>query len=108
MLLLLAYGCEAWIISKEAARRTNAFEAWCYCRILKVSWINSNTSREVFDRIKEKPTLLKQIAQRKSSFFGYIARSPHQNLFVNIMEGYIIGKKAKGRPRRMWIDDVKE
>ncbi len=37
---LLTYGCEAWTISKEASRRINAFETWCYRRILKFNWIN--------------------------------------------------------------------
>ena len=105
---LLTYGCEAWTIGKEAARRINAFEAWCFRRMLKVSWINKITNKEIFDRVKEKPNLLKQIAQSKSSFFGHIARSPDRNLFVNIMEGFINGKRAQGRRRRMWIDDIKE
>ena len=105
---LLTYGCEAWTIGREAARRINAFEIWCYRRILKISWINRTTNKEVFDRIKEKPTLLKKIAKRKSSFFGHIVRSSSRNLFVNILEGFIDGKKSKGRPRRMWIDDIKE
>ena len=105
---LLTYGCEAWTVGKEAARRIDAFEAWCFRRMLKVSWINKITNKEIFDRVKEKPNLLKQIAQSKSSFFGNIARSPDRNLFVNIMEGFINGKRAQGRPRRMWIDDIKE
>eukprot|EP00794_Sanderia_malayensis_P016412 gene16412-18047_t len=105
---LITYGCEACTIGKEAARRINAFETWCYRRILKDSWINKITNKDIFERVKEKPNLLKQIAQRKSSFFGHIARSPNRNLFVNIMEGFINGKRAQGRPRRMWIDDIKE
>ena len=46
-----------------------------------------------------------QIAQRTSSFLGHIVRSPNRNLFVNIIEGFINGKRVQGRPRRMWIDD---
>ena len=82
---LLTYCCEAWTIGREAARRINAFEILCYRRILKISWINRTTNKEVFDRIKEKPTLLKKIAKRKSSFFGHIVRSSSRNLFVNIV-----------------------
>ena len=62
----LTYGCEEWTIGREPARRIIAFETWCYCRLLKISWINKT------------------------------------------MEGYIDDKKSKGRPRRMWIDDIKE
>ena len=105
---LLTYGSEAWTIGKEAARRINAFETWCYRRILKVRWIDKITNKEIFDRIKEEPNLLEQIARRKSSFFGHIVRSSNRNLFVNIIEGFINGKRAQGRPRRMWIDDIKE
>ena len=105
---LLTYGSEAWTIGKEAARRINAFETWCYRRILTVRWIDKITNKEIFDRIKEEPNLLEQIARRKSSFFGHIVRSSNRNLFVNIIEGFINGKRAQGRPRRMWIDDIKE
>ena len=105
---LLTYGCEAWTVGREAERKINAFETWCYRRILKISWVSKTTNKQVFDRINERPTLLKKIAKRKSSFFGHIVRSQNRNLFVNIMEGFIDGKKSKGRPRRMWIDDIKE
>ena len=105
---LLTYGCEAWTIGKEAARRIHVFETWCYHRILKVSSINKITNKEIFDRVKEKPNLLKQIIQLKSSFFGHIVRSPGRNFFINIIKGCINGKRAQGRPRRMWIDDIKE
>ena len=98
---LLTYGYEVWTVSEEAARRINAFESWCYLRIPKVSWISRITNKEIFDRIKEKPILLKQIGQSKSSFFGHIVRSPDRSLFLNNMEGFINAKKAKGRSRRM-------
>ena len=91
---------------QEAARR--AFQILCYRRILKISWTSRATNKEVFDRIKEKSIQSKKIAKRKSSFFGHIVRSPSRNLFVNIMEGFIDAKNSKGRPRRMWIDDIKE
>ena len=105
---LLTYGCEAWTIGREAARKINAFETWCYRRILKISWVSKTTNKQVYDRLNERPTLLKKIATRKSSFYGNIVRSPNRNLFANIMEGFTDGKKSKGRPRRMWIDDIKE
>ena len=96
-------------MGEDAARRINAFEKLCYRTILKVSRrINKITNKEIFDRVKEKPYLLKQIAQRKSSFFGHTARSPNRNLFDNIIEGFINGKRAQGSPRRMWIDGIKE
>ena len=107
--LLLTYGCEAWTIGREASRRINAFEIWCYRRMLKISWINRTTNKEVFHRIKEKPTLLKKFAtKRKLSLFGHILRNPSRILFVNIMEGFMDGKKSKGRPRRIRIDDINE
>ena len=93
---------------QRSSKKINAFETWCYRRILKISWVSKTTNKQVYDRINERPTLLKKVAKRKSSFFGHIVRSPNRNLFVNIMEGFIDGKKSKGRPRRMWIDDIKE
>ena len=46
---LLTYGCEVWIIGREAERRINAFEIWRYRRILKSGWINRTMNKEVFD-----------------------------------------------------------
>ena len=92
---LLTYGCEAGTIGREAARKINAFETWCYRRILKISWVSKTTDKQVYDGINERPTLLKTIAKQKSSFFGHIVRSPNRNLFVNIMEGFIDGKNQR-------------
>ena len=104
---LVTYGCEAWTIGREAARKINAFETWCYLRILNISWVSKTMNKQVYDQLNDRPTLVKKIAKRKS-FFGHIVRSPNLNLVGNIMEGFIDGKKSKGRPRRMWIDDIKE
>ena len=46
---LLTYGCEAWTIGREAARRINAFETWCYHRLPKISWVNKTTNKQVSD-----------------------------------------------------------
>ena len=58
----LAFGCEAWTLGREAERRIIAFETWCYRRKVKISWINKTTNKQVFERINERPTLLKKIA----------------------------------------------
>ena len=50
---LLIYGCKAWTIAKEAARRINAFETWCYRRILKVSWINKLPTKRYLTELKK-------------------------------------------------------
>ena len=80
-------------IGREAARRISAFQTWCYRNILKINRRNVITIK-VFDRITEKPTLLKQIGKFKSKFSCQIVRSIDRKLFVNIMEGIIYGNDA--------------
>ena len=93
---------------QKSSKDIDAFETWCYHRILNIGWVSKTTNKQVYDRINERPTLLKKIAKRKSSVCDHIVRSSNRNLFVNIMEGFIDGKKSEGRPRRMWIYDIKE
>ncbi|KAI5735070.1 hypothetical protein M8J77_013749 [Diaphorina citri] len=106
---ILTYGSEAWTVNKIFGKKINAFEQWCYRRMLKVSWIEKVTNKEILRRMgKEKPELLNIIRERKLKFAGHMIRGSSGQLLLDIIEGNIDGRRPRGRPRRVWLDDVKE
>ena len=92
-------------------KRINAFEQWCYRRMLKISWKDKVPNAEVLRRVGEKEKqqqFFRKIVQQKLAYAGHVLRwSSGRNALV-ILEGKIRGKRAKGRPRRMWFDDVRQ
>lgn len=106
---ILTYGCEAWTIHPEFGKKITSFELWCYRRMLKVSWVDKITNVEILRRMgKSTPELLKDIRERKLKFAGHIMRGSSGQLLLDIIEGDVEGPRPRGRPRRMWLDDVKE
>jgi len=96
---VLKYGCESWTVNKNLMKRINAFEQWCYRRMLKISWKDKvpNTVGE-----KEQQFFRKTVQQKL-----VLRGSSGRNALV-IIEGKIRGKRAKSRPRIMWFDDVRQ
>ena len=105
---VLMYGCESWTITKEIKRRLEAFEMWCYRRILKISWRDRVTNEEVLRRVGEKRKLYQSISRRKLKFAGHVMRGSGGEMIKNIIEGSVEGKRSRGRQRKTWMDDIKE
>ena len=103
---ILLYGCETWCIGGSDYNKLEAFEMWCFRRMLRVSWRDHITNEEVLSRIKEKRTLSSSISERRSRWIGHTLR--HDNLLSTIIEGTIEGKNRPGRPRREYIQQVIE
>ncbi|XP_017304913.1 uncharacterized protein LOC108254435 [Diaphorina citri] len=77
--------------------------------MLKVSWVDKITNVEILRRMgKSTPELLKDIRERKLKFAGHMMRGSSGQLLLDIIEGDVEGPRPRGRPRRMWLDDVKE
>jgi len=79
----------------------NAFETWCWRRMLEIKWTDRITNDEVFQRVKEERLLLKILDNRRPSCLGHIIR--HNEFVVNILEAAISGKKALGRPQLQYL-----
>ena len=101
---VLTYGCESWTWNAALSRKINAFEMWCYRRILKISWIDKITNVEVLRRVKTDLHFLTKMRQRKMEYAGHVMRGSQ----LSILEGKIHGKRGRGRPRRTWMDDIIE
>ena len=82
------YGCEAWTINNTDAKRITSFEMKCYRKILRISWMEKVTNKEVLSRLDMKTTMLLQKAKAlKLKYFGHIKR--HETLERHILEARI-------------------
>ena len=79
---------------------------WTFRRMGKVSFKDRKTNAEVCDLLEVRPTLLNTIKSRKLKFFGHTRR--HDGVVRDVLEGKVDGKRARGRPPRSWMNDVKD
>jgi len=103
---IAAYGSESWAMTKNDRKRVDAFELWCYRRLLKVSWKDKRTNNWVLNEIGTQPMLRSSIDSRKLSYFGHVCRKDG-SLEKLIMQGMVEGSRRRGRPATAWADDVK-
>ena len=103
---IFTYGCESWTLSKVLEAKIDAVEMWCLRRIGNIKWSDRVTNESVLQKLNTKRQLLKSIQKRKTKYFGHIKRK--KNLLTLSLEGKLEGKRPRGRPRNMWMTDIKE
>ena len=101
----LLYGSETWTLNKVLEKKIEAFEMWTFRRIGKISWKEKKTNKEVCEILDQTPSLLKTIKTRKLKFCGHTSR--HNSITKHILYGGTEGERPRGRPPRVWLDDVK-
>jgi hypothetical protein len=102
------YGCETWTLTKEIENRINAFDVWCARRILKISWVDKISNEEVWRRIGGNFSLYAEVSKRKWKYAGHLMRGSSGSRLVTALEGWTWREKRQGRPRREWLDDLKD
>ena len=103
---IFTYGCESWTLSKVLEDKINAMEMWCMRRLGNVKWSDRVTNESVLEKLHTKRQLQNSIQKRKMKYFGHVKR--RGNILTTALEGKIEGKRPRGRPRNMWMTDVKE
>jgi hypothetical protein len=101
------YGCESWTIKQADRRKIDAFELWCWRRLLRVPWTEKRTNKSVLQEIKPECSLEASMVKLKLSYFGHIMRR-QESLEKEIMLGMVGGKRRRGRQKKRWIDTIKE
>ena len=86
--------------------RIEAFELWPYRKMLKISWTEKVTNKEVLSRMKMKKRLFTIIQIRNLKYFGYIDR--HSSMQTTLLNGRVNGKRERGRARASWTSNMKE
>jgi hypothetical protein len=100
------YGCETWTLRMEDKRRISAFEMTTYRKLLRVSWREFRTNESILEELRPEQRLLEVVKKRKLNYFGHMIRADKLPAFI--CQGYVDGKRSRGRPRRRWMDDVEE
>jgi hypothetical protein len=102
---VFAYGAETWTLRKRDMERIEAFEMWCWRRLMKISWVEKVTNKEVLQRVQENRSLLGDIIKRKRNWLGHVLR--HDCLLKDMLEGSVEGKNKRGRKRTKMVDSIK-
>ena len=103
--LVVMYGCESWIIKKAECRRIDAFELWCWRRLLRVPWTARRSNLSVLKEISPGCSLEGLILKLKLQYFGHLMQrtdSFEKTLILGKMEG----RRRRGRQRMRWLDGI--
>ena len=99
------YGCESWTIKKAERRRIDAFELWCWRRLLRAPWTARRSNQSILKEISPGCSLEGLMLKLKLQYFGHLMR--RINSFENtLMLGKIEGRRRSGRQRMRWLDGI--
>ena len=102
---IVMYRCESWIIKKAEHQRIDAFELWCWGRLLRVSWIARRSNQSILKEISPGNSLEGLMLKLKLQYFGHLMRRA-ESLEKTLMLGKIEGRRRKGRQRMRWLDGI--
>ena len=98
-------GCESWTVKKAECQRTDAFELWCWRRILRVPWTARRSNQSILKEISLEYTLEGLILKLKLQYFGHLMRRPDSFEKI-LMPGKIEGGRRRGRQRMRLLDGI--
>ena len=102
---VVMYGCESWTVKKAELRRTDAFELWCWRRLLRVSWTARTSNQSILKEISPGISLEGLMLKLKLQYFGHLTRRV-DSLEKTLMLGGIGGRRRGGRQRMRWLDGI--
>ena len=101
---VVMYGCESWII-KKAEHRIDAFELWCWRRLLRVPWTARRSNQPILKEVSPGCSLKGLMLKLKLQYFGHLMRRA-DSFEKTLTLGKIEGKKRRGRQRMRWLDGI--
>ena len=102
---VVMYGCESWTVKKGEHRRIDAFELWCWRRLLRVPWTARRSKQSILKEISHGFSLEGMMLKLKLQYFGHLMRRV-DSLEKTLMLGRIGGRKRRGRQRMRWLDGI--
>ena len=102
---VVLYGCESWTVKKAELRRTDAFELWCWRRLLKVPWTARRSNQSILREISPECSLEGLMLKLKLQSFGHLMRRV-DSLEKILMLGGIGGRRRRGWQRIRWLDGI--
>ena len=102
---VVMYGCENWTVKKAEHRRIDAFELWCWRRLLRVPWTARRSNQSILKKISPGISLEGMMLKLKLQYFGHLMRRI-DSLEKTLMLGGIGGRRRRGRQRMRWLDGI--
>ena len=102
---VVMYGCESWTVKKAERQRIDAFELWCWRRLLGVPWTARRSSQSILKEISPGLSLEGMMLKLKLQYFGHLMRRV-DSLEKTVMLGGIEGRRRRGRQRMRWLDGI--
>ena len=102
---VVMYGCESWTVKKAECRRLDAFELWCWRRLLRVPWTARRSNQSILKEISPECSLEGLMLKLKPQYFGHLMRRA-DSFEKTLMLGKIEERRRRGGQRRRWLDGI--
>ena len=102
---VVMYGYESWTVKKAEHRRIDAFELWCWRRLLRVPWTARKSNQSILKEINPGSSLEGLMLKLKLQYFGHLMQRA-DSLGKTLMLGGIGGRRRRGRQRMRWLDGI--
>ena len=102
---VVMYGCERWTVKKAERRRIDAFELWCWRRLLRIPWTARRSKQSFLKEINPGISLEGMMLKLKLQYFGHLMQRV-DSLEKALMLGGIVGRRKRGRQRMRWLDGI--
>ena len=103
--LVVMYGCESWTVKKAEHQRIDAFELWCWRRLLRVPWTARKSNQSILKEISPGCSLEGLMLKLKLQYFGHLMRRA-DSFEKTLMLGKIEGRRRRERQRMRWLDGI--
>ena len=102
---VVMYGCESWTVKKAECRRIDAFELWCWRRLLRVPWTARRSNQSILKEISPGISLEGMMLKLKLQYFGHLMWRV-DSLDKTLMLGGIEGRRRRGQQMMRWLDGI--
>ena len=102
---VIMYGCESWTVKKAEHRRIDAFELWCWRRLLRVPWTGRRSKQSILKETSPGCSVERLMLRLKLQYFGHLMQRV-DSLEKTLMLGGTGGRRRRGRQRMRWLDGI--
>ena len=102
---VVMYGCESWTVKKAECQRIDAFEVWCWRKLLRVPWTARRSNQSILKEISPEYSFEGLMLQLKLQYFGHLMQRT-DSLEKTQMLVKIEGRRRRGRQRMIWLDGI--
>ena len=101
----VVYGCDSWTIKKAECRRIDAFELWCWRRLLRVPWTARRSNQSILKEIRPEYSLEELMLKLKLQYCGHLMQRT-DSLEKTLVLGKTEGRKRRGQQKKRWLDGI--